>query len=115
MNDNCTPENDFLVSFDVVNMFPNTHNEYWIKSMECVFNTKSMLNPPALCIIEALHLCFKCNNSILNNKFYFQTDRTAQSPHMSCSYSNIVVAVYDEKPMDHPSKKYLNNVILQNT
>ena len=33
-----------------------------------------------------------------------QTDGTAQGPHMSCSYSDIAMAVYDEKAMDHPFK-----------
>ena len=28
----------------------------------------------------------------------------AQGPHMSCSYSDIAMAVYDEKAMDHPFK-----------
>ena len=33
-----------------------------------------------------------------------QRDRTAQGPHMSCSYSDIAMAVYDEKARDHPFK-----------
>ena len=33
-NNNCVPENAFLISFDVVNMFLSIHNESWIKSVE---------------------------------------------------------------------------------
>ena len=38
----------FLVSFDVLNMFPSIHNESWIKSVERLLNTRSTLNPPTL-------------------------------------------------------------------
>ena len=37
-------------------------------------------------------------------KFYLQTDGTAQDPHISCPYSDIAMAVYDEKAMNHPFK-----------
>ena len=104
LNNNCIPENAFLISFDVVNMFPSIHNESGIKSVERLLNTRSILNPPTLCILEAWRLCLECNNSVFNNKFYLQTDGTAQDPHMSCSYSDIAMAVYDEKAMDHPFK-----------
>ena len=59
-------------------------------------------------MIEALRLCLECNNSVFNNKFYLQTDETAQGFHMSCSYSDIAMAVYDEKAMDHPFKPLIS-------
>ena len=80
LNNNCIPENAFLISFDVVNMFPSIHNESGIKSVERLLNTRSILNPPTLCILEALRLCLECNNSVFNNKFYLQTEGTAQGP-----------------------------------
>ena len=98
----CIPKNAFLISFDVVNMFPSIHNESRIKSVERLLNTRSILNPPTLCILEALRLCLEYNNSVFNNKFYFQTDGTAQGPHMSCSHSDIAMAVYDKKAIYHP-------------
>ena len=104
MNNNCIPENAFSISFDVVNMFPSIHKESGIKSVERLLNTRSILNPPTLYIPEALRLCLECNNSVFNNKFYLQTDAMAQGPHMSCSYGDITMAVYDEKAMDHPFK-----------
>ena len=79
LNNSCIPENSFLISLDVVNMFPSIHNESGIKSVERLLNTRSTLNPPTLCILEALRLCLECNNSIFKNKFYLQTDGTAQS------------------------------------
>ena len=29
LNNNCIPENVFLISFDVVNMFPSIHSDVW--------------------------------------------------------------------------------------
>ena len=107
LNNSCIPENSFLISLDVVNMFPSIHNESGIKSVERLLNTRSILNPPTSCILEALRLCLEYNNSIFNNKFYLQTDGMAQDPPMSCSYSDIAMTVYDEKPMDHPFKPFI--------
>ena len=78
-----------------------------IKRIKHLLNTRSILNPLTLCILEALHLCLECNNSVFNNKFYLETDATMQGTHMSCSYSDIAMAVYDEKAMDHPIKPWI--------
>ena len=72
-------------------MFPSIHNESGIKNVECLLNTRSILNPSTFCILEALHKCFEYNNSIFNNKFYLQTDGTTKDPHMSCSYQDIII------------------------
>ena len=85
-------------------MFPSIQDKPGIKSVELLLNTRSILSPPTLCIPEVLRLCLECNNYIFNNKFHLQTDGTAQGPHMPCCYSNIAMAVYDEKAMDKPIK-----------
>ena len=55
-------------------MFPSIHNESGMKCIECLLNTRSNLNPPTLCILEALHLCLECDTSLFNNKLYLQID-----------------------------------------
>ena len=52
LNNNCIPENAFLVSFDVTNIFLSIHNESGVKHVECLLNTRSILNPPTLCILK---------------------------------------------------------------
>ena len=103
LNNNCIPENAFLISFDVVNMFRRIQNESEIKRLEPLLNTRSNLNP-TFCILQVLRPCLECNNFVFNNKFCLQTDGTTQDPHMSCCYSDIAMAVYDEKAMDPPFK-----------
>ena len=53
--------------------------------------------PPTDCIIEALKLCLESNNSVFNNKHFLQTNGTAQGPHMSCSYGDIIIESFDKK------------------
>ena len=52
LNNNCIPENTFLISFDVANMFPSVHNESGIKSVESLLSTRSILNLPNLCFLK---------------------------------------------------------------
>ena len=39
----------------------------------------------------------ECNNSVFNDKNVFQTDGTAQGPHMSCSCSDTAMTDFDCK------------------
>ena len=49
LNLNWIPENAFLISFGVVNMFPSIHKESRLKSVLRLLNTRPNLNPPTLC------------------------------------------------------------------
>ena len=90
LNDSDLPENSLLVSFDVVNMFPSIDNESGIKAVKKVLDDSESKNSHTECILEALRLCLECDNSVFNDKHFIQTDGTAQGPHMSCSYSDIL-------------------------
>ena len=68
---------------------------------------RSILNPPTSWIHETFCLCLECNNFVCDTTFYLQASETAQSNHMSCFYSVIAFAVYDEKAMDNPFKPLL--------
>ena len=57
----------------------------------------SQKNSPTKCILEALRLCLECNNYVFNDKNFIQTDGTAQGPHMSCSYSDVAMAHFDNR------------------
>ena len=100
LNNNGLPTNCILASLDVVNMFPNIDNTKGIQDVKAMLNLRPKKDPPTTCLIEALLLCLQCNNSSFNNKQHLQTDGTAQGPHMSCSYSDIAMARYDEAATD---------------
>ena len=95
MNSMFLPANAILVSFDIVNMFPNIDNKSGLDAVKSVLLKRSTNTPPVECILEGLELCLTCNNSIFNNRNFLQTDGTAQGPHMSCSYSDIAMSKFD--------------------
>ena len=71
------PLNSVLVSFDIINMFPNIDNNLGLSSVKKYLNLCSKNIPPTNCLLEAFELCLSCNNSIFNNENYLQTDGTA--------------------------------------
>ena len=69
--------NAILVSFDMVNMFPNIDNKSGLDAVKSVLLKRSSNTPPVECILDGLELCLTCNNSIFNNRNFLQTDGTA--------------------------------------
>ena len=81
-------------------MFRSIDNISGLKSVKKVLERRSNQFPPSNCIYEAYKLFLESNNSIFNNKHYFQSDGTAQGPHMSCSYSDITIQYFDVKILE---------------
>ena len=54
--------------------------------------------------MEALELCLKCDNSVFHKKHLFQTDGTAQGPHISEPDSEIAIEQFGKKTLeDNPA------------
>ena len=88
-------ENFILVSFDVVNMFPNIDNKSGLLSVKEALTDSNFDVDSTQSTVDALEICLTCNNSKFNHQHFLQTDGTAQGPHMSCSYAEISMAKYD--------------------
>ena len=95
------PLNSILVSFDIINMFPNIDYNLGLSSVKKYLDLCSKNIPPTNCLLAALELCISCNNFIFNNENYLQTDGTAQGPHMSCSYADIAMADFDKEASEY--------------
>ena len=67
-----------LVSFDIINMFPNIDNNLGLSSVKKYLDLCSKNIPPTNCLLEGVKLCLTCNNSIFNNESYLQIDGIAQ-------------------------------------
>ena len=85
-------DNHVLVSFDVVNMFPNIDNKLGLKSVKNVLLDNSFDLDSTQCIVDALEVCLTCNNSKFNHQNFLQKDDMAQGPQMFFSYANIAMA-----------------------
>ena len=94
----------FLVSFDIVNIFPSISNIFGLEAVSEILENWEIDFPPAECILETLKLCLECNNSLFNEKFHLQEDDTTMRPHMSCSYSDITICRFDLKALNYPLK-----------
>ena len=95
INKSMLPKNCILVSFDVVNMFPNMDNKSGLLSVKEALTDSNFDVDSTQCIVDALEICLTCNNSRFNHQHFLQTDGTAQGSHMSCSYADIAMAKYD--------------------
>ena len=96
INQKGIPEGAILVSFDVVNMFPNIDNERGLRTLQTAFNKRTIQNPSTQCLMEALRLCLYCNNSVFNGTNLLQTNGTATGAPNSCSYSDLAVQPIDD-------------------
>ena len=95
INKSVLPENCVLVSFDVVNMFPNIDNRSGLLSVTEALTNSNFDVDSTQCIFDASEICLTCSNSKFNHQYFLQTDGTAQGSHMSCSYADIAMAKYD--------------------
>ena len=106
-----------LVSFDIINMFPNIGNIFGLKAFKSILDARQDQFTPMAGIIEALKLCLECNNPIFNNKHFLQNDGTAQGPHMSCSYSDIATQYFDVKVLEYTPlticwKRFMDDIFI---
>ena len=96
INLNELPEGTILVSFDVVNMFPNIDNERGLQTLRVAYDKRTTLKPSTQCLIEALRICLYSNNSTFNNTHLLQTNGTATGAPNSCSYSDLAMQPIDD-------------------
>ena len=90
-----------LESFDVVNIFPSIENNMGMGSVRKDLDKRECKDLLTDCVVQALELCFSCNNFAFNNTNYLQSDGTDQGPYMSCSYGDIAMAYHESKALSY--------------
>ena len=68
-------ENYVLVSFDVVNMFPNIINKFGLLSVQETLTDSNLDVDSTQCIADALEICLTCNNPNIKHQHFLQTNR----------------------------------------
>lgn len=106
INNTALPDDAILVSFDIVNMFPSISNKQGIACVKKALNTREKKTPPTACILEALEISLKCNNSTFNNQHLVQTDGTAQGAPNSCSYADLATMDIDRKVIQSMNRRF---------
>ena len=95
INKSMLSENCVLVGFDVASMFSNNVNKPSLLSVKESLTDSNFDVDSTECIVDALEIYLRCNNSKFNHQYFLQTDGTAQGPHTSCSYADNALAKYD--------------------
>ena len=90
------PDNTLLVSWDVVGMFPNIDNNLGLSAVKNALNTRTTKIPSTKCILEAVEICLKNNNSQFRNNSYLQIHGTAMGPKNACSYADLAMGEIDK-------------------
>ena len=95
------PLGTLLVSWDVEAMFPNIDKKLGLKAVRKALNSRSEKSPSTQCILSAVELCLKCNNSHSEGKHYTQIEGTAKGPKNSCCYTDIAMIDVDFEAMNN--------------
>ena len=74
------PKDSLLVSWDVVVMFLNFDNNLGFKAATEALEGRSVKFPSTDCIVEAVQICLRHNNSAFENDHFLQIHGTAMGP-----------------------------------
>ena len=70
-------------------MYPSIDNDRGIAAVRDASETSAYKSPSTDCIIEALDICLKCNNSRSGSQNLLQLNGTATGAPNSCSYADL--------------------------
>ncbi|XP_068704908.1 uncharacterized protein [Montipora foliosa] len=90
-------EDSLLVSWDVVAMFPNIDNNLRINAVIEALEARAARFPSTDCIVEAVQICLKHNNSFFEADNFLQIHGTAMGPKNACSYADLAMGIIDRR------------------
>ena len=93
---NWVPNDKILVSFDIVNMFPNISDIKGIMAVKLALQNRPSQKPFTECTIEGSEICLFSNNSKFDQDHLLQTNGTATRALNSCSYSDLAIHRLDK-------------------
>ena len=79
------PEGTWLVSWDVVSMFPNIDNNLGLTAVKNALDAREHLMPSTKCTLEAVEIYLTHNHSVFQHSFFLQIHGTAMGPKNACS------------------------------
>ncbi len=91
------PEGAFIVSWDVVGLYPNIPIEEGLKASEWMLkkHRKGNVNPSNKSVIELLRLVLTCNNFEFNGEHYKQIKGTAMGTKVAPTFANIFMGKFE--------------------
>ena len=96
INANELPNDTILVSFDIVNMFPNIDNITGIEAVKLTLQNRPSQKPSTECIIEGLEISLYNKNSKFDQDHLLQRNGIATEALDSCSYFDLAIHRLDK-------------------
>ena len=90
-------DNMFLVSFDVVNMYPTMDNDRGIAAARNALETRANKTASTDCIKEGHEICLKCNNSRFDSQNLLQLNGTETDARMLIKPFLIQIRTYSKR------------------
>ena len=82
-------------------MFPNIDTKLGLMAVRKALNSRADKFSSTQCILSAVELCLKYNNSYFEGEHYIQTEGTAMGQKNSCSYADIAMTDIDFEAMNN--------------
>ena len=78
-------------------MFPNIDNNLGINAVTKALEARPVKFPSTDCIVEAVKICLKHNNSFFGEDNFLQIHGTAMGPKNACSYADLAMGIIDKR------------------
>ncbi len=91
------PEGAFVVSWDVIGLYPNIPTKDGLKASRWMLNKhrKGNVNPSNKSVLELLKLVLTCNNFEFDGKHYKQIKGTAMGTKVAPTFANIFMGKFE--------------------
>ena len=81
-------------------MYPSIDNNVGLDAFKAALGHRAKLYPSTDCLLEAIKITLKCNNSTFNKEHYRQNRGMALGPRNACSYADLAMTTIDQKILD---------------
>ena len=88
--------NSFLVSMDVVSLYPNIDHEEGISACEEALNKRPSQYVPTSVLSDFIKTVLQCNTLEFNGKYYHQIKGTAMGTPMAINFANIFMSKFEK-------------------
>ena len=96
INKNGVPDTLILVSFDIINMYPNINNKQEMEGVRSLLDSGTSKSPSTQCIMEGLEICLLNNNSRFADMQLLKTDGTPHRTPNYCSHLDVGICCLDK-------------------
>ena len=95
INESVLANNHVLVSFEVVNMFPNIDDKSGLKIVKSVLLANNFYLDSTQCIVDVLKICLTCNNSKFNDQIFLYR-LMVQRKDLTCCYCHGQISFFSQ-------------------